>query len=463
MTNDLLVRGGVLAGRIVDLRVRSGLIAEIGPLLRRHGEDVLEASGSVLIPGLHDHHLHLHGLAAELDSVRCGPPEVGTIDELASALRDAAASGQPVRGTGYHESVGGALNRDLLDGLVAAVPVRIQHRSGAAWFLNSAALAAAGLAAVRDPAVERDAQDQPTGRLWRGDHLLRTVATPLPDLTRVGRLLSRLGVTGVTDATPSLAPRALQALREAHLSASLPQRLLLLGAPMGDGGSDVGPWKMVLNEAAGLDLHRVTEVINACHGARRAVALHAVTAAEAVVAMTAVRTAGSFPGDRLEHASVLPRELDGDLRDLGITVVTQPHFVAERGDSYLADVEPRDRPLLYRCRSLLDAGIAVGAGTDAPYGHHDPWRSVTAAVTRRTATGAVLEAAERLEAARALNLYLSEAGAPGGAPRRIKPGAVADLCLLDAPLAVVVREPDSHWVRATVVAGQVVFDGHADG
>lgn len=450
----LLVRGCSIGDRgRVDVRVREGVVVEVGEGLRRDTEEVLEASGGALLPGLHDHHLHLHALAAALESVPCGPPTVRSKAELASALR--AGSG-PVRGTGYHESVAGDLDRDVLDALRPDVAVRVQHRSGAAWFLNSAALATTGLVDSRDPAVERDEQGRATGRLLRGDHLLRKGSEPFPDLAGVGRLLSSYGVTGVTDATPDLSARALSALRAAAVEGSLPRRLLLLGAPLGDRGGDVGPWKVVLDEAAGLDHDGLVEVLRSCRAVGRAVAVHAVTVAEAVVALSAVRAAGPRAGDRLEHGSVLPPELDDDLRQTGLTVVTQPNFVHERGDQYLADVPARDLEHLYRCGSLLDGGVRVAAGTDAPYGDADPWALVAAAVTRRTGEGVVLGSQERLAPARALDLLLADLRTPGGPPRRVEVGAPADLCLLDAPLDVVLREPSATHVRATVRAGLVV-------
>ena len=47
------------------------------------------AAGGALLPGLHDHHLHLFALAAADASLRCGPPEVRNLRALADAL-DAA-------------------------------------------------------------------------------------------------------------------------------------------------------------------------------------------------------------------------------------------------------------------------------------------------------------------------------------------------------------------------------------
>ena len=47
-----------------------------------------------------------------------------------------------LRGVAYHESVAGPLDRDRLDAWVADRPLRVQHRSGALWMLNSAGIPA---------------------------------------------------------------------------------------------------------------------------------------------------------------------------------------------------------------------------------------------------------------------------------------------------------------------------------
>lgn len=454
--SNLLVRNCTVGTRDgVDVRVRRGVVVDVGAGLRRDGETELDGRGGALVAGLHDHHLHLLALAADMSSVRCGPAEVAGAAALAALLRAAAVDGS-VRATGYHESVAGPLGRDALDAIVPDRPVRVQHRSGAAWFLNSPALAQSGLLACDDPAVERDGTGRPTGRLLRGDHLLRRRARgALPDLRPVGRILAQRGVTGVTDATPELDDRQLAALHAAADTA-IPQRVLLLGAPLGDPSWRGCPWKIVLDESAGLDLDGLVTHIVRSHAAGRPVAIHCVTAAESVVAVAALRTAGTSDGDRIEHGSVLPPGLDADLAQLRVTVVTQPNFVAERGDDYLAGVGAPDVADLYRCGSLLDAGVGVAAGTDAPFGRPDPWAAVHAAVSRRTRRGQVLGAAEAVSAARALDLFLGDGHSPAGPPRRVSAGAGADLCLLRAPLAAVLAEPTPEWVAATVVGGEVV-------
>lgn len=454
---DLLIRDCELDGRAgVDVRIRAGLVVEVGTALRPDGEPSLPAGRGALIPGLHDHHLHLLALAAHLRSVACGPTAVRHADELARTLQDAARHG-PVRGAGYHESVAGPLDRDVLDGIAPDVPVRVQHRSGAVWFLNSAALAAAGLLDSADDAVERGLDGRATGRLVRGDHLLREPDASLPDLTDVARLLAARGVTGVTDATPDLDPTTTTALRAATDDGVLPQRLLLLGAPLDDPDARGVPWKVFVDELRGLDPDGLVEEVRAGHGAGRPVALHCTSRPETVLAVDVLRRAGHLPGDRLEHAGVLPVELGEELARHGVTVVTQPNFIGERGDDYLRDVDADDVDLLYRCGSLIEAGVPVAAGTDAPYGQPDPWAAIATAATRRTAAGVVIGPGERLGPRRALDLFLGEPLAPGRPPRRVTPGTVADLCLLRVPLDDALADPSAEHVTATVVGGRVTY------
>jgi Amidohydrolase family len=167
--------------------------------------EVLDARGGMLIPGLHDHHIHLLALAAAAGSAACGPPAIRDAAALASALgvaaqrvRTAPAAPRWVRGVGYDESVAGRLTRAELDRIVPDVPVRVQHRSGALWIVNSAARSALGPAPPGlSPAAWAD------GHLFRLDAWLRDRLGPEPPpaLDTVGAALAGYGVTGLTDAT----------------------------------------------------------------------------------------------------------------------------------------------------------------------------------------------------------------------------------------------------------------------
>jgi predicted amidohydrolase YtcJ len=214
--------------------------------------------------------------------------------------------------------------------------------------------------------------------------------------------------------------------------------------------------KVVLREDDA-DVEDLATSIEKAHAVGWSVAVHAVTRAETIAAVAAFAQAGTAVGDRLEHASVVPAETIPLIADLGLTVVTHPDFVGRRGDVYLADVDPADHDGLYRLRTLLDAGVALGAGSDAPVGDLDPWSAMTAAVSRTGPDQKVLGAPERLSPERALGLFLGPAERPGGPRRAVRTGEVADLCLLSSPWEEARRRLSADLVQATIVGGDVVW------
>jgi predicted amidohydrolase YtcJ len=467
----------------VDVRVEDDVVVAIGAAgdVATTGAEVVDGRGGALLPGLHDHHLHLLALAARMGSVDLDTaPGAAAADVL---LTGAAAVGDVtswLRVGGYDEHRHGPLDRQRLDGLVGARPVRVQHRSGLSWVVATAGLERLGLGvtsdgegSITDPTppgggegVERDASGTATGWLHRLDGWVRDRVGPeAPDLAPVGARLAAAGVTGVTDTTPALVDGSLGLLVEARRSGALPQRLMVLGRD-DDGGfegwASLGPAKLVVDEHADTDIAALAARVRAARttglGERR-VALHCVTRVECIVAVAALDLAGALPGDRLEHASVLPDELDADLAAAGVVVVTQPAFVYERGDHYLFAVDEADREILYRQASLLAHGVGLAFSSDAPVAAPDPWLGIATASTRRTRGGTALGSAEALAPQDALDRYLSRLDRPGGSARRVVAGAPADLCLLHVPLAEALRSPTAANVRATVMAGR--FSGEA--
>ncbi|MEV0365986.1 amidohydrolase family protein [Nocardia fusca] len=460
---DLLIRDAeVSSGPCTDVLLRDGVVAALGRGLPAAGIPVLDAEGGALLPGLHDHHLHLYALAAESNSVRCGPPQVRTPADLARALAVAPGDGW-IRGIGYVETVAGLLDSAALDALHTVRPVRVQHRSGALWVLNSAAAHRVGLDSASDPGVERDRAGRPTGRLWRADTWLRSRLpdTGPPDLTAVGARLARYGITGITDATPDLADESLAALGAAATSGEVPQRLTLLGVPLGRTGAagvTTGPYKIVLADSGLPDIDTLVGTVRRAHELDRPVAVHCVSREALLLLLAAFDEVGTVPGDRIEHGAVVPAESLDVLRRLGVSVVTQPGFLADRGDDYLRRMDPADLPDLYRCRSMAEAGVGLALSSDAPYGPLDPWQVVAAAVARRAPDGRVVGAKETLRPPDALRRYLAPLHDPGGRARAVAPGAAADLILLDRPLTRLLAEPTAEAVRTTIIRGRIIFD-----
>ena len=465
----MLIRNAELNfGEIADVRLAVGRIVSIAPKLEpAPGEAVLDARGGALLPGLHDHHIHLVSLAVALESLSCGPPQVNTETELVTRLRERSAAlddGEWIRGFGYHESVAGDIDRDWLDLHVADRPVRIQQRSGRLWIVNSCALEQLGVhgdAAL--PAGLELIDGRPSGRIYDADAWLRDkLPRGFPPLARVGALLAGYGVTGVTDTTPHNDLAQFRHFVAARAAGEMAQEILVMGDASLDTAIDArgvcrGPTKIHLHESDLPLFDDMVSTIRRSHDAGRPIAIHCVTVAELVFSLGALECAGAQAGDRIEHAAVAPPDVLPLLVAQGVTVVTQPNFILERGDAYLRDVALAERPWLYRLRGLLDAGIPVGGSTDAPFGDANPWLSMHAAVQRRSASGSVLGAVEALAPEDALALFTSAAHTPGGPPRRIAVGAAADLCLLDRPWAVARRNLSKVRVVATLKDGASLY------
>ncbi|TQS42681.1 amidohydrolase family protein [Cryptosporangium phraense] len=428
----------------LDVRIEARRIVDVGRrLTRRAGEEVHAADGGALIPGLHDHHVHLRAWAATRWSVPLG--DVHGPEAFDRRLRTAAGSapdGIWLRGVGWHERAHGELDRARLDALTGGRPARVQHRTGALWVLNSAALALTGAP---------DDVSAATGRLHRLDDWLRArVAAVGPDpfpaaVRALGAEAAGYGVTRFTDATPGRD----RAETEALTGLGLPQ-LLRLMSPTGVGP---GPQKIVLDDPTLPPVETLARTIRGIHRSGSAVAVHCVTAEQLVTLVAAVEEAGRVAGDRVEHAGIVPPGYADRLAALGLAVVTNPGFLADRGDAYRREVRPPERDWLYPARSLLDAGVTLAAATDAPFGPADPWIAIAAAVDRLTPDGEVLGPHERISPSEALALFHRDPdggpGRAGGAVRRVAVGQPADVCLLHVPLDVALRAPSSENVRTT--------------
>ena len=251
----LIQRAVKLDGAAVDLRVSASIDELADTLAPRPGEDVLDAAGGTVLPGLHDHHVHLFSAAAAATSLRVGPPQVRDRDGLAAALASVEAGDDGwIRAVGYHDSVAGPLDRDVLDTMAPGVPLRVQHRSGVLWILNSAGLERVGLAG------------HPDGRLRSTDSWADALGRSVTSLAELSERLSRCGVTGITDATPDLDIADIVRLSDLRRHGELRQRVHCLA-----------PGKRILHDDD-LHLEQLVGWIADRHRDAHPVAVHCVTA-----------------------------------------------------------------------------------------------------------------------------------------------------------------------------------------
>jgi predicted amidohydrolase YtcJ len=154
-----LLRPVELEGRLTDCRLAAGLVRDIGPnLVAEPDERLMDAYGGALIPGLADHHLHLRALAAARRSVDLAGDDLPGPDRAAELAPN---------GDGWLRivGVGSDVTRSDLDRRWPHGPVRVQHRSGALWTLNSAALSR-----ISGPT---SIQERASGQFWRPGPRLR--------------------------------------------------------------------------------------------------------------------------------------------------------------------------------------------------------------------------------------------------------------------------------------------------
>lgn len=183
------------------------------------------------------------------------------------------------------------------------------------------------------------------------------------------------------------------------------------------------------------------------------VALHAIGDAAAAAAIDAFADTGA--AGTLEHAQLLPAGGAGRLAGLGVVASVQPaHLLDDRGVTEVVwgtERAGRSFPL----RELLDAGVGLVLGSDAPVSPLDPWLAIASAVHRGDPDGPSWYAEHSLAPVEAL-------AASTGGRHRIGVGVPADLALLDAdPLAGAdpagsARALRGMRVAATWVAGRPV-------
>jgi predicted amidohydrolase YtcJ len=167
----------------------------------------------------------------------------------------------------------------------------------------------------------------------------------------------------------------------------------------------------------------------------------------------------------INHAETISARNIARVRALGGGIAVQDRL-SFQGESFLKrygpEVAARTPPVV----DMLDAGVPVGAGTDATrIASYNPWISLQWFVTGRTAGGTpLLGPGNRLDRRQALRLYtVGSAWFSGDEAVKgsLEPGAFADLAVLSADYFAV---PDDQIRRIesvlTVVNGRVV---HAQG
>jgi predicted amidohydrolase YtcJ len=228
----------VAGGRIVAVGTDAEVSAHIGP----HTE-VIGLAGRMVLPGFIDS--HIHASAGGLERIRCDLSEAHSLGGFLAAVRGYAErhpAATWITGGGWSMDVfpGGVPSREDLDRVVPDRPVFLANRDHHAAWVNSRALALAGIGAgTPDPAdgrIERDAGGEPSGTLQEGAMGLVERVVPRPALdeqvagiVEAQRYLHALGITGWQEAIVgdyAVAPDCFEAYLEAERRGLLTARVV---------------------------------------------------------------------------------------------------------------------------------------------------------------------------------------------------------------------------------------------
>jgi predicted amidohydrolase YtcJ len=182
---------------------------------------------------------------------------------------------------------------------------------------------------------------------------------------------------------------------------------------------------------------------------------------QAIRALSRVSGAKNPRRHRIEHASLLRKDLLPKMAKYGIRAAVQPLFITS--DAWAASRLGEDRVNdLYPLESMLAAGIVTSGGSDSPIEQMSPLLGVWAAMTRGG-----FAPQESLSLEEALELYMSNASSNGfdEVGSGLTEGAGANLTLLDSDLEgmhpAMVRKVR---ITATFVNGKAIYSsGGVDG
>lgn len=208
------------------------------------------------------------------------------------------------------------------------------------------------------------------------------------------------------------------------------------------------------------------EYIPLIHKAGLQVAVHAIgdrsTEYVADLIIEAKKSDGNEIRHRIEHAELLDERIIKKLADNKISIMTQPRFISEFGNTYMKNIGADGAMKIQPIRSLLKSKINLGFGTDYPVIDPDPLKGIDTAVRREIGDSAIiLNKDERIKFNDALRCYTLE-NAYGACVEEyqgsLEKGKFADFVVINYTLDDrQIGQMCSLEVTKTVIGGETLF------
>ena len=514
---DLWTDQGSRQGQAVV--TKGGRILAVGPadaLAKSHPKARrVDLPGGTLLPGFIEGHAHVGSLGALSRKV-----DLTGLDSLPQALGrirtwSAAHPGGWLLGRGWDQNrwpAKGFPRAQDLDALTGARPSYLQRVDGHAAWVNTAALAVAGIGPeTPDPEggrILKDVYGRPNGILL--DAAMDLVAKHIPqptDAALVAQLKAGLvslradGFTAVADmgvdgrelaayrrlasvgALPirvfaylahdhELMIRELRQARPKQLSffqvqgvkfyldGALGSRGARLLAPYADEPGTKGLW---VTDPAKVALDASITLRAGYQPAIHAIGDAANRAALDLVVLARKKGKGALP-PRIEHAQIVTAEDAARFGKLGVVASVQPVHCTSDYSWTPARLGPGRENEAFPWRSFAQGGALLAFGSDAPVEDANPFIGLAAAETRQDPQGnppGGFLPGQRLTRLEAIRAYTAGNAAALGRAKdmgSLQKGAVADLLWVQVPLAELTPEalrkvkPGRLWVNGVEVS-----------
>jgi predicted amidohydrolase YtcJ len=503
-------------GRIIEVGSTKDVMSSVGDSTR-----VIDLQEKTVFPGFIDTHVHLDDFGLTLQTIDLD--DAKSVDEVKRLLSERIGrtpKGGWVLGRGWNENKlreQRFLTRWDIDEVSRDNPVYLHHYSCHATLLNSRGLEASGIDRhTKPPAggwIEVDSSGEPTGFLRSNARFMAPVGLngvrPRPDLATLREAILmgvneavKYGLTAIH--VPSADHDEIKVTQELAAEGRLPLRVTLLpkvelldhilklGIKSGLGGEwlKMGAIKIfsdgsLIAKTAAMKEHFEGEPENSgilndpkvfarqimeANRAGMQIAVHAVgdKAIEAVLDAYEAALSDTPRVDhrhRIEHGSIVPRDLRDRAKRLGVIVSTQPELVTRNGDGFQASLGDARMTYTYPIKSMLDEGIVVSGSSDCPLTYPNPLKGIWSAVTRSSEiTGKAITPGERVTVDQAVRMYTINAAYVGFDEKikgTIEEGKLADFTVLSGdPYAVGDEAIRDLRVEMTIVGGKPVYERH---
>lgn len=417
-------------GEIIATGTYEQLIQKISPSHEKY-----DLENRLVLPGFVDSHLHLELYSAFLSHVNCETPSRAACLHRIMEHATGSLPGEWLIGHGWNhnqwpEGIG---NKEQLDEVSGDHPAYFTSKSVHSGWANSTALRIAGIDSYTpDPSggvIVRDSDGNPTGILLENAMNLVERVIPQPDLASVENSiheaqnqLVKMGITSVHDFDSVVCLSALQSL---HDKAELKIRVVK-GIPLdyldevcemgmhtgfGDEWLQIGSVKLFADGALGsqtaamlqpynnstekfgialLTEKELVEIGQKAIAHQISVATHAIGDAANRTVVNAYTKYRQYEREhslsplrhRIEHVQIIQPEDLTTMKQNQIIASMQPvHAIS---DWKMADEHWGSRVnLSYAWKSVLDQGIELIFGSDAPVESPNPFLGLYAAITRK--------------------------------------------------------------------------------